>query len=62
MRDSGFQNGANVTLGRKDGCGQFVDTNTLKVVAPALPPGAHRIVISNPDSEAVPVDAAFISN
>jgi hypothetical protein len=36
--------------------------NTLKVVAVALPPGAHRIVITNPDSEAVPVDAAFIAD
>jgi hypothetical protein len=36
--------------------------NTLKVVAPALPPGADRIVITDPDSEAVPVDAAFVSN
>jgi hypothetical protein len=49
-------------LGGKTAAVTFVDTNTLKVVAPALPPGAHRIVISNPDSEAVPVDAAFISN
>jgi len=36
--------------------------NTLKTVAPALPPGAHRIVITNPESETVPVDAAFIAN
>jgi len=35
--------------------------NTLKVMAPALPLGAHRIVITNPDCEAVPVDA-FIAN
>jgi hypothetical protein len=35
--------------------------NTLKVVAPALPPGAHRIVITNPNSEAVPIDTACIA-
>ncbi len=33
-----------------------VDMNTLKVVAPAIPLGAYRIVITNPDSEAVPID------
>jgi hypothetical protein len=33
MRGSGFQNGANVTLGQKNGCGHVVDMNTLKVVA-----------------------------
>jgi hypothetical protein len=49
---------ANVTLGQENGCGHVVDMNTLKVVAPALPSGAHRIVINNPDSEAVPVDTA----
>jgi hypothetical protein len=62
MRGSGFQNGANVTLGQKNGCGHVVDMNTLKVVAPALPCGARRIVITNPDGEAVPVDTAFIAN
>jgi len=34
--------------------------NTLKVVAPALPPGVQRIVITKPDGEAVPVDPAFM--
>jgi len=47
---------------QKNGCGHVVDMNTLKTVAPALPPGAHRIVITNPESETVPVDAAFIAN
>ena len=61
MRDSGFQNGVNVaTLGRKDGCGRGHEH--LKVVAPALAPEAHRILMTNPDSEGVPVDAAFVSN
>ena len=60
MRGGGFQNGADVTIGGKTAAATFVDMNTLKVVAPALPSGVQRIVITKPDGEAVPVDPAFM--
>jgi hypothetical protein len=33
----------------------------MKAVSPALPSDAHRIVITNPDSEAVPIDTACMA-
>jgi hypothetical protein len=48
IRGSGFQSGASVTIDGKAVAATFVDMNTLKVVTPALPAGAQRIVITNP--------------
>jgi len=36
-----------VTIGGKTAAATFVHMNTLKVVAPALPPGVQRIVITS---------------
>ena len=62
IRGSGFQSGATLTIGGKSVAATFVDMNTLKIVTPALPDGAQRIVITNSDGESVSWDAAFIAN
>jgi hypothetical protein len=62
VRGSGFVSGATVTLGGKPAAATFTDANTLTIVTPSLPPGAQQVQITNPDGEAVSLDAAFIAN
>jgi len=62
IRGSGFKNGATVTVGGKSAIVTFKDINTLTVVTPALPMGAQRLTITNPDGETVSLDAAFAAN
>jgi hypothetical protein len=62
IRGSGFQNGATVAIGGKTATVTFKDMNTLTLVTPALPPGAQRLAITNPDGETVMLDAAFVAN
>lgn len=62
IRGSGFQNGATVTIGGKAATVDFQDMNTLTVITPALPAGAQRITITNPDGETIALDAAFLAN
>ena len=62
IRDSGFQNGATVTIGGNAATVIFKDMNTLTVVTPDLPAGAQRVTITNPDGETIALDAAFIAN
>jgi len=62
IRGSGFQNGATVTIGGKAATVTIKDMNTLTVITPALPAGAQRVTITNPDGEAITLDAAFVAN
>jgi hypothetical protein len=62
IRGSGFQSGTSVTIGGKTATVTVKDMNTLTVVAPALPTGAQRITIANPDGETVSLDAAYTAN
>jgi hypothetical protein len=62
IRGSGFQNGATVTIGGKIATVTLKDMNTLTLVTPALPPGAQRLAITNPDGETVVLDAAFVAD
>lgn len=62
LSGSGFQNGTTVTIGGKTAAGTFKDMNTLIVLTPALPSGAQRVTVTNPDGETVSLDAAFVSN
>lgn len=62
IRGSGFQNGATVTIGGKAATVTFKDMNTLTVITPALPAGAQRVTITNPDGETIALDAAFLAN
>lgn len=62
IRGSGFQSGTLVTIGGKTATVTFEDMNTLAVVAPALPAGAQRVTITNPDGETVSLDAAYTAD
>jgi DNA-binding beta-propeller fold protein YncE len=62
IHGSGFQNGATVTIGGKIATVTLKDMNTLTLVTPALPPGAQRLAITNPDGETVVLDAAFVAD
>jgi hypothetical protein len=48
-----------VTLGGKALTVNFADMNTLTFSTPALSAGAQQLILSNPDGEAVSLDAAF---
>jgi hypothetical protein len=62
LRGSGFQSGASVAIVGQAVAVTFVDMNTLKFVTPALPAGAQRVVVTNPDGESVSLDLAFTIN
>ncbi len=62
IRGSGFVTGATATIGGKSVSVTFQDRNTLTVVTPALPAGAQRLSITNPDGESISLDAAFTAN
>jgi hypothetical protein len=62
LRGSGLQPGTSVTIGGKPATAASVDANTLHMVAPALAPGPHKVVLSNPDGESVALDAAYLAN
>jgi len=61
MRGSGFQSGTKATLGGKPLTITFKDKNTLTFTTPALSSGAQQLVLTNPDGESVPLDAAFVA-
>src|SRR5712692_445174 len=62
IRGSGFQSATTLTINGKPASVTFKDANTLLVVTPSLTPGSQQIVITNPDGEAVSLDAAFLAN
>jgi len=62
VRDSGFQSRASGSIGGKTATVMFVDMNTVKIITPALPAGAQRVLVSNPDAESASLDAAFTVN
>jgi hypothetical protein len=62
IRGSGFVSGATVSIGGKTASATFKDINTLTAVTPALPAGAQRLTITNPDGETISLDAAFTAN
>ena len=62
IRGSGFATGATATIGGKSASVTFKDMNTLTVITPALPAGAQRLTITNPDGETISLDAAFTAN
>ncbi|HKV25253.1 MAG TPA: IPT/TIG domain-containing protein [Candidatus Acidoferrum sp.] len=62
IRGTGFQSGAAVTIGGKSASTTFVDMNTLTFVLPALPAGAQRVTVTNPNGDTYSLDAAFTAN
>ncbi|HEV1993107.1 MAG TPA: IPT/TIG domain-containing protein, partial [Candidatus Acidoferrum sp.] len=62
IRGSGFQSAATLTINGKAASVTFKDAGTLLVVTPSLTPGSQQITITNPDGEAISLDAAFIAN
>lgn len=62
IRGSGFQSGATVNIGGKSASATFKDMNTLTFVTPSLAAGPQQLVITNPSSESVSLDAAFVAN
>jgi IPT/TIG domain len=62
LRGSGFKSGVTVTIGGKSASVSFKDMDTLTVVTPALPAGAQRLTITNPDGQTISFDAAFLAN
>lgn len=62
IRGSGFQSGATVMFGSAAATVSFVDSSTLEVVTPALPVGAARITVVNPDGTQYALDDAFTAN
>src|ERR1700747_3074032 len=62
IRGSGFQTGANATIGGKSEAVTFVDMNNLKIVTPALNAGKYRTAVSNPDGETTSLDAGFTAS
>ncbi len=62
IRGSGFQSAATLTINGKAASVTFKDAGTLLVVTPSLTPGSQQLTITNPDGEAISLDAAFIAN
>jgi hypothetical protein len=62
IRGSGFQNGATVMFGGAVAVVSFVDSSTLQVTTPALPVGAARVTVVNPDGTQYVLDDAFTAN
>jgi hypothetical protein len=62
IRGSGFQNGATVMFGGAGAVVSFVDSSTLRVTTPALPVGAARVTVVNPDGTQYALDDAFTAN
>lgn len=61
IRGSGFQTGTKAALGGKAVTVTFKDKNTLTFITPALAAGAQQLVLTNPNGESVPLDAAYIA-
>ncbi len=59
LRGSGFQSGATVSFGTGQVSSTLVDSNTLRAVVPALPPGPVRVTIKNPDGQQYSLDDAY---
>ena len=62
IRGSGFVNAPTVAINGKSATVTFKDANTLTVTIPSLTAGPQKITITNPDGEAISLDAAFIAN
>ncbi len=62
IRGSGFQSGATVMFGTSGATVSFVDSSTLQATSPALPVGAARITVVNPDGTQYALDDAFTAN
>lgn len=62
LRGSGFQNGATVMFGSANATVSFVDSSTLQVTTPSLPPGAARVTITNPDGTQYCLDNAYTAD
>ena len=59
VRGSGFQNGARVAFGTSQASMTYVDQNTITATVPVLSTGPVRITVTNPNSQAYSLDAAF---
>jgi DNA-binding beta-propeller fold protein YncE len=62
IRGSGFHSVTAVSINGKAVGVTFKDANTLSVVTPSLTSGPQRIIVTNPDGEAISLDAAFTAN
>ena len=62
IRGSGFQSATTLSINGKTVTVTFKDLNTLLVVTPVLSPGPQQITLTNPDGEAISLDAAIIAN
>jgi IPT/TIG domain-containing protein len=62
IRGSGFESGATVMFGSAAAAVSFVDSSTLQAITPALPVGAARITVVNPDGTQYALDDAFTAN
>jgi len=62
IRGSGFQSATTLTINGKSATVTFKDANTLLAVTPSLTPGSQQIILTNPDGEAVSLDAALVAN
>lgn len=60
IRGSGFQAGSVVKFADIAVTATYVDEDTLRVASPALPAGAVRVTVVNPDGRQYSVDAGFI--
>ena len=59
VRGSGFQNGAQVLFNKTQASAQFIDSSTLQVASPAVPAGAVRITVVNPNGSQYALDDGF---
>jgi hypothetical protein len=59
VRGSGFQSGAQVFFNKVQASAQFIDGSTLQVTSPAVPAGAVRITVVNPNGSQYSLDDAF---
>jgi hypothetical protein len=62
LRGSGFQSGTVVSISGKPASVSFKSVNMLTVVSPSLTPGPQRITITNPDGEAIALEAPLTAN
>jgi hypothetical protein len=62
LRGSGFEVGAKLTFGSSQVTPSVIDPNTLTFITPSTPPGAVRLLVTNPDGTMYTLDGGFTAN
>ena len=62
IRGSGFRAGITAIVGGKPTPATLLDSNTLAIVSPPVPPGPQPLTLTSADGEMISLDAVFFGN